>query len=79
VANGGSVTEYFTRTRSVVSLIRRGRRLARLTGETRTLRPRTVGVLRFRYARRLAGPAIAHVDVTSQSGRILRRTLRVRL
>jgi hypothetical protein len=79
VANLGNVTESFLRKSSVVSLHRGGRRIARLTAETRTLRPGTMGVLRFRYARRLAGAAIARVDVTTESGRVIRRTLRIRL
>jgi hypothetical protein len=79
VANQGNVTESFTRKRSVVSLTRGGRRIARLTAQTRTLRPGTVGVLQFRYRRKLSGPAIAHVDVTADSGRVIRRKLRLRL
>jgi hypothetical protein len=79
VVNLGNVTESFLRKRSVVSLHRSGRRTARLTAETRNLRPGTVGVLRFRYSRRLAGPTIARVDVTTESGRVIRRTLRIRL
>ena len=79
VANRGNVTEYFTRRGTAVSLLRRGRRIARLTAEARTLRPATVGVLEFRYPRSLAGPVLAEVDVTSQSGRAIRRTLRLRL
>ena len=79
VANRGNVTELFTRKRSLVTLTRGGRRIARLTAETRTLRPGTVGVLQFRYRRALSGPAIAHVDVTADSGQAIRRTLRLRL
>jgi hypothetical protein len=79
VANLGNVSEFFTRKRALVALYRGGRRIARLTAETRTLRPGTVGVLQFRYRRRLAGPVIAHVDVTTESGRVIRRTLRMRL
>ena len=79
VANRGNVTEAFTRKRAVVTLHRRGRPIARLTGEPRSLRPQTVGVLQFRYRRGLAGPAMARVDVAAESGRVIRRTLRIRL
>jgi hypothetical protein len=79
VANLGNVTELFTRKRAVVALHRGGQRITRLTAETRSLRPGTVGVLQFRYRRTLSGPMIAHVDVVAESGRAIRRTLRIRL
>ena len=79
VANRGNVTESFTRTQAIVSLHRAGRRVARLTADPSDLRPGTRGVLQFRYRGSLTGRVTARVDVTSDSGRILRRTLRVRL
>jgi hypothetical protein len=79
VLNRGNVIESFARRRAVLSLHRSGRRIARLTAEPRTLRPGTRGVLRFRYRGTASGPALARVDVTSESGRVLRRTLRIRL
>jgi hypothetical protein len=79
VANLGNVTERFARKRAVVSVRRGGPRIARLTAESRTLRPGTVGILLFRYRRTLAGPVIVRVDVTAESGHVIRRTLRIRL
>jgi hypothetical protein len=78
VANRGNVTESFSRARSVVSLHRGGRRLARLTAAPRSLRPGTSGVLQFRSGR-MRGSVTAHVDVASTSGTVIRRTLRIRL
>jgi hypothetical protein len=79
VANGGNVTESFSRARSVVSLHRGGRRIARLTAPPRSLRPGTSGLLQFRSRRLPRGPVTAHVDVASNSGTRIRRTLRIRL
>ncbi len=79
VKNRGNITESFSRSRAVVSLLRGGRRFAKLMADSRELRPGTRGVLQFRYRAHLAGPAVARVDVTSESGRVLRRTFRVRL
>ncbi len=79
LVNRGNVTESFARARSVVSLERGGRRLARIHADPRELRPRTRGVLEFRYRGPLSGPAIARVDVTSESGQVVRRAFRIRL
>ncbi|HXG76626.1 MAG TPA: hypothetical protein VNJ53_08655, partial [Gaiellaceae bacterium] len=79
VANRGNVTESFTGRRTAVFLERAGRRIARLAAEPRTLRPGTMGVLQFRYRSALAGPALARVEVVSEGGAALRRTVRVRL
>jgi hypothetical protein len=79
LVNGGNVTEAFERANTIVSLDRGGRRLARLRGEARELRPRTRGVLEFRYRGRLVGPVIARVDVASESGQVIRRAFRLRL
>jgi hypothetical protein len=79
VANRGNVTESFSRARTVVTLYRAGRRIARLTTAPRHLRPGTTGVLQFRCWRRPHGSVRARVEVTSQSGAAVRRTLRLRL
>src|SRR5262249_39049229 len=44
LVNRGNVTESFERARAILSLERGGRRVARLQGEARDLRPRTRGV-----------------------------------
>ena len=77
--NRGNVTESFVRARALVSLERDGRRLARVLGEARELRPRTRGVLEFRYRGSMSGRAIARVDVSSESGQVVRRAFRIRL
>ncbi len=79
VANHGNVTESFARSRAVVSLRRRGRRIARLTAEPRELRPFTRGVFRFRYRTSLTGAVTARVELAPDSGRVLRKSFRVRL
>ncbi len=71
VVNRGNVTESFTRGRTVVSVERDGRRLARLTAATRSLRPGTRGVLQFPLRRRLRGNVVARVDLVYGAGRIL--------
>jgi hypothetical protein len=79
VANRGNVTESFTSKRSVLSLFRGGRRLARLTAVPRDLRPGTDGVLQFRYAGAVRGRVSGVADVSSESGRHIVRRFRVRL
>jgi hypothetical protein len=79
VVNRGNVTESFTRSRLLLSLERGARRLARLRGDARQLRPRTGGVLQFRYRGTISGPVVARVDVSSDAGRVIRRSFRVRL
>jgi hypothetical protein len=78
VVNRGNVTELLARGRTVVSVERDGRRLARLTAKTRSLRPGTRGVLRFPIRRRLAGTVLARVDLVVEDGRI-QRVYRLRL
>jgi hypothetical protein len=78
VVNRGNVTESLTRGRAVVSVERAGRRLARLTAATRSLRPGTRGVLQFPIRRRLTGTVLARVDLVSEAGRI-GRAYRLRL
>ena len=81
VVNRGNVTESFTRGRTVVSVERDGRRLARLTADGRSLRPGTRGVLQFPLRRRLRGNVLARVDLVSgcrsHPARISASTVRV--
>lgn len=80
IANRGNVTESFARARARMSLHRGGRRIARLTADPRELRPRTSGILQFRYRGALRGGVIAQVDVSpDSSGPVMRRTFRIRL
>jgi hypothetical protein len=79
VANRGNVTESFARRRAVLFLHRAGRRIGRLIAPPRTLRPGTLGVLAFRYRGIVSGPVIARVDVATDSGHVIRRTVRIRL
>ena len=79
LVNRGNVTETFARTRAVVSLERGGRRLVRLHGYPRELRPHTRGVLEFRYRGFLSGRVVARVDVSSESGQTVRRAFGIRL
>jgi hypothetical protein len=80
LANRGNVTEAIDRSHAVVSLFLRGRRIARLTADPRELRPRTRGIVQFRYRGGIHGLAIARADVSLEgTGRVLRRTFRVRL
>ena len=79
VANRGNVTESFTSKRSVLSVFRGGRRLARLTAVPRDLRPGTNGVLQFRYRGSVRGRVSVAADVSSESGRHIVRRFRVRL
>jgi hypothetical protein len=80
VANRGNVTESIARSNGTLSLFRRGRRIAKLRVEPRDLRPRTRGVLQFVYRGAERGPITARADVTPDaSGRVVRRTFRIRL
>jgi hypothetical protein len=79
LANRGNVTESFSRARAVLSVERDGRRLARLHAVPRELRPRTRGVLEFRYRGTLAGAFVVRADVTSDAGQVVRRTYRLRM
>ncbi|HEU5206316.1 MAG TPA: hypothetical protein VFT94_01790, partial [Gaiellaceae bacterium] len=78
IVNRGNVTEAFARGRTVISLERASRRLARLIAEPRSLRPGTRGALRFPMRRRLVGPVLARVDLLTEAGRI-QRVYRLRL
>jgi hypothetical protein len=80
LANRGNITESIQRSQAVVSLFLRGRRIARLTGDPRELRPGTRGIVQFRYRGALHGRVIARTDVTLEgAARVLRRTFRIRL
>jgi hypothetical protein len=78
VANRGNVTESLTQPRAVIS--RRGRWIATLVATSRELRPRTSGILEFRFRRRLRGLMAARVVIAAAPGRaVLRRTYRFRV
>jgi hypothetical protein len=79
LANRGNVTEAIDAVRIRLSLVRNGVR-ASVRAETRALRPRTNGVVQFRYRGRLAGWITARVRLTLEPGRpALSRTFRVKL
>lgn len=79
LANRGNVTEAIDAVRVRLSLVRKGVR-ASVRAETRALRPRTNGVVQFRYRGRLAGWITARVRLTLEPGRpALSRTFRVKL
>jgi hypothetical protein len=76
--NRGNITEALARGRVTIALERGGRRLARLTSDTRSLRPGTRGVLRFPLGRGVTGSIQARVDVVTDASR-MRRVYRLRL
>jgi hypothetical protein len=79
VANRGNVTEVLPRGRVTVTL-RDGRlTLARLHPAPRELLPRTIGIVSARYTGRARGRATALVEVSTESGRMVRRAFRIRL
>jgi hypothetical protein len=80
VANRGNVTESLARARAVVSRTRSGRRVATLVARSRELRPRTSGILEFRFRGRPRGRMTARIVVPAEPGRSrLQRTYRIRL
>jgi hypothetical protein len=80
VANRGNVTESIARSNGTLSFFRRGRRIAKLRVKPRDIRPRTRGVLQFVYRGTERGTVTARADVApGSSGRLLRRTFRIRL
>lgn len=80
VVNRGNVTESLRHERAVVSSVRGGRVLATLDTGRRDLRPRTRGIVGFRFRGRRRGPVVVRIAVVAEPGpRILRRTYRVRL
>jgi hypothetical protein len=79
VVNGGNVTEALGRDRVDVWLMRRGRVEARLEPDGRELSPRSRGIVQLVYRGRLRGWVTARVRISSELGRPLRRTFRIRL
>jgi hypothetical protein len=79
VVNRGNVSESIEPRHAVVSLLRRGRRIARLTARPQELRPRTQGIFQFRYRGRARGRVTARVHVSLGEGRVFSRTYRIRL
>jgi hypothetical protein len=78
VVNGGNVTEALTPGR-VELLVRRRRANASLRPDTRELRPRTSGIVQFRYGGRLRGWVIAQATISLAPGAVTSRTYRLRL
>jgi hypothetical protein len=80
VANRGNVTESLERALAVVSSVRSGRRVATLVAGSRDLRPRTRGVIEFRFRGHPRGVMTARVVIYAEHGqRAVRRTYRIRL
>lgn len=77
LVNRGNVTERLARATLTLSLP--GLRAVRLEAAPRSLRPGTRGVVSFRYRGRAAGAALLSAEVTTDSGRTLRRSYRLRL
>src|SRR5205085_11196647 len=80
IANTGNVVEWLRRGRVEVSLVRRGRVLARLHSPARELLPRTVGVFELPYRGGIRGRATGLVALAAPGGRAttLRRSFRIR-
>jgi hypothetical protein len=79
VVNAGNVTETLGRGRVQLSL-QRGATHARVRAEARELRPRTRGIVQFRYLGELRGWVTARAQIAAQpGGQVVRRTFRVRL
>jgi hypothetical protein len=79
VVNRGNVTETLDATRIRLSIRRRGTGPS-LRPEARELRPRTSGVVQFRYRGRLAGWVTARLRLGLEPGRpVVSRTFRVKL
>jgi hypothetical protein len=80
VANRGNVTESLEGARAVVSLTRSGRRVATLVASRRDVRPRTRGIVEFRFRGHARGRMTVRVVIPGEPGRsALRRTYRIRL
>lgn len=77
--NRGNVTETLRRNRVLLTLHRPGRAPIQLRPETRTLRPRTRGIVEFRYRGRLHGWLTAQATVSAGHGVVTRRAYRIRL
>jgi hypothetical protein len=80
VANLGNVTESLRSVRAVLSKAKNGRVIAGASAANRDLRPRTRGIVAFRYRRTLHGWMTARVVIPADGGRRrLQRTYRIRL
>jgi hypothetical protein len=79
VVNRGNVTETLRRERVLLTLGKPGQAPMRLRPETRTLRPRTRGIVEFRYRGRLHGWLTAQATVSAGHGLVARRAYRIRL
>jgi hypothetical protein len=78
VANHGNVTESLRGARAVAS--KGGHEVAAASAVNRDLRPRTRGIVSFRYRRMLHGRITARVVIPADGGRRrLERTYRIRL
>jgi hypothetical protein len=79
VVNRGNLTERLGRG-SVRLTLRRGPAHARLVAEARDLRPRTGGIVQFRYRGRWRGWVDAEAEIAVEAGApVVRRSVRVRL
>lgn len=79
VVNRGNVTETLDASRIRLSIARSGTGVS-LRPEARALRPRTSGLVQFRYRGRLAGWVTARVRLALEPGRpVVSRTFRVKL
>jgi len=80
VRNRGNVTESLERRSALIALSHDGRRVATLVAVSRTLRPRTSGIVQFQYRGRRRGWVTARVVISGEQGRsVVRRTYRIRL
>jgi hypothetical protein len=83
VANRGNVTESIERGRALVSLAKDGRRFGTLGAASRRFRPRTSGILQFRYRGARHGWVTAGVVISGEPGKpgrsVVRRRYRIRL
>jgi len=79
VVNGGNVTETIDSRRIGLSVRQRSAQL-RLRADGRDLRPRTLGLVQFRYSGRLVGWVTARVRLAPIPGQqVVVRTFRVKL
>jgi translation initiation factor IF-1 len=63
VVNRGNVTERIGRDGLRLTLVARGRRLARLRPRSRELLPRSAGIVEFKYRGGARGPAVARIEL----------------
>lgn len=78
VVNRGNVTETIRRNVLTLTLRRKGRAV-RLRPTPRTLRPRSRGIVEFRYRGSLRGAIVARATVALEGGAAARRLYRIRL